>query len=262
MSSWTIETVDLTHAIPPGLCGALLGSEVAIVRVIGIPATLAAAALAEIGAATVTTNTYSNATLHTVGPYLARGLSNLPDYFSRAGELDKVFGSQSADPRLVVRNAVRRAIGLTSLDPLRELDGRRYAEAVVRLHRNGAANPLHNDLIARDAASSGLRVAAAVGQLSAVYCLQECTAGGELVHYRRQWRPEDERHKVAGRLGYNAAIVEGTPAATFRPQANDLYVMDPRNYHEILPVSGRTRVTMGSFILTFEDEPSCGWSIA
>lgn len=258
-----METVDLAAGAPRGLCAALLGQEIAGVRLTGAPPDLCEGALGAVEAAAVTANIYPNATLHTVGPYLARNLSQLSDYFAGACTLDEVFATPGSDPRPFIREAARRALNLDMLAPLVEPGGRGYAEAVVRFHYAGAGNPLHNDMIARDARDSGLLVARSTDQLSVITCLQECCEGGELVHFRKRWRPEDERWKVAGRLGYDEAVVADAASVTFRPAARDIYLIDPRNYHKILPVEGtRTRITIGSFIVFFDDCPRRGWSMA
>lgn len=262
MADWSIETVNVARERPAGLHAALLGGEIAIARIVGAATEYRRAALAAISAATSTANVYGNTTLHTVGPYLARHLQDPADYFRRAGELDMVFVKAQSDPRPALRDAVANVLALDRVGRLAEPGLGPYADAVVRLHGAGAANPLHNDMLARDAAQTRLSVAAARHQLSAIFCLQECDRGGELIHYRRKWRPADEAWKVAGGLGYRSEVVAGADAATFKPAAGDLYLIDPRHYHEIRRVEGRTRITLGFFTLFFDPVPRTGWCLA
>lgn len=206
-------------------------------------------------------NRYSNATLTTFGPYLARHLRDPGEYFARAGEADVLFPDPQTDLRQNVRDLLREAFGLRSVSVAAESDGRCYAGGVVRLHADGVCNPLHNDHIARDAAHSGLVLGGLRAQLSCVTCLQECTFGGELRHYKRLWHPADERFKANG-LGYDAAVVEGVPCLTFKPQTGDVYIMNPVHYHEIAAVGGAERQTLGFFfgLMTEDANDVVAWS--
>lgn len=91
-----------------------------------------------------------------------------------------------------MRERLREVLGLRSLAPAREPDGRCYCECIVRIHADGVRNPLHNDSIMRDAAETCIRLAHLEEQLSCVVCLQECDSGGELYHDRKKWHPNDE----------------------------------------------------------------------
>lgn len=190
---------------------------------------------------------YANSSLTTFGPYLAAHLADPSSYFAAAAETDRLFPDPALDLRADVRETLRMAFGLRTLDVAREPDGRRYAPAVVRLHADGVANPLHNDLIMRDAIGSGLVLAGLSCQFSCVVCVQECSEGGRLHHYRKPWDPKDERFKVPGNLGYDEAVLSGADHLVFRPEIGDVYVMNPTLYHSIDRVSGIERRTMGFF---------------
>ncbi|MGK5641967.1 2OG-Fe(II)-dependent halogenase WelO5 family protein [Streptomyces sp. URMC 126] len=164
-------------------------------------------------------------------------------------------------------------VALSAVDSgafIREYGGRKYrkrTEAVVHnasttlngeiegfdIHADGVRDPLHNDNIMRDAAGTGIVLADLARQLSCVVCLQECDEGGELRIYRRPWEPQDETFKIDGGLGYDEGVVEGHPGHEFKPQAGDVYVINPMQYHSIEQVSGSDRITMG-FFLGFADE--------
>jgi hypothetical protein len=205
---------------------------------------------------------YSNGSLTTFGPYLARHLSEPSYYFEAAHSTDELFAAQPGDLRLAVRQSLRDFLGLHSLEVAREADQRQYAPAVIRIHSDGIGNPLHNDNIMRDAAASGLLLSRLRYQFSCITCLQECDANGELVHYRRRWTPEHEVFKLKGGLGYHEGVVDGAEVCQFRPSTGDIYIIDPTNFHAIRAVSGSDRITLGFFFGFFDEECRDGvcWS--
>jgi hypothetical protein len=209
-----------------------------------------------------TASNYHNGTLTTIGPYLARYLSDLDYYFKNAGAIDEVFSEAEYDLRRITQHRLRSLLGLKQLEVEHEPDGRRYADSIVRIHGNGVANPLHNDLIMRDAARSGLKLAGLKHQLSCVVCVQECDRGGELVTYRKPWAPDDEKFKVKDGLGYDPSVIFGVERDVFRPHQGDVYLINPTSYHEIERVSGKDRVTLSFFIGFYDDglEHAVLWS--
>lgn len=209
-----------------------------------------------------TISNYVNGSLTTFGPYLARHLAQPDVYFNAAASSDELFGGGNMDLRSHVREQLVRFLGLTALDVAVEPDGRTYAPAIVRVHGDGVSNPLHNDNIIRDAAGSGLSLARLKYQFSCVTCIQECDRDGELLQYRRRWRPEHEAFKVAGGLGYHEGVVSGADVCRFRPESGDIYIMDPTNFHAIRAVGGRDRITMGFFFGFFDERLRSGvcWS--
>lgn len=207
-------------------------------------------------------NHYVNGTLTTIGPYLARHLGQLDEYFAAAGTLDQVFADPELDLRRIARERLRSAMGLQTFKVEEEPDGRRYADSIVRIHGDGVMNPLHNDNIMRDAAGRGLRLERLRHQLSCVMCVQECDEGGELVNYRKVWRPEDERFKIKEGIGYEYGVVTSAARSVFRPQTGDVYLINPTAYHEIARVGGADRVTLSFFIGFYDDalEHATVWS--
>lgn len=196
---------------------------------------------------------YTNGHLTTIGPYLAKHLSNPANYFDESDTMNDLVAEAGFDVADVVRSAFVEQFSLDGIDVAQEPNGRRYAGTVVRIHPDGVTNPMHNDMIVRDAADHGLVVSDLSCQLSCVICLQECATGGELKIYGKSWEPDDERFKIPGGLGYEYGVVEGCAAHEFKPDTGDVYIINPTHYHEILRVGGDDRLTVGFFI-GFGDE--------
>lgn len=203
--------------------------------------------------ATASRTDYTNGSLTTIGPYLAKYLDEPHAYFEAAATAREQLDRVGFDLAQQVHGGLRDSFGLRSVAPARESDGRTYPGSVIRIHADGVRNPLHNDNIMRDARGSGLKLADLAYQLSCVVCLQECDGGGELRMYQRTWSPPDETHKIEGGLGYDEAVVADTPVHEFKPQAGDVYVINPTMYHSIERVKGSDRLTMG-FFMGFADE--------
>ncbi|MEU9607608.1 hypothetical protein [Streptomyces sp. NPDC048057] len=199
------------------------------------------------------TTYYANGHLTTIGSYLAKHLSDVDEYFTESEKIAQVIADSSFTLGDDVRSGLARALSLRSLEVAEEPDGRRYADVCVRLHPDGVANPMHNDKIMRDAAHLDLVVSRLLYQLSCVICVQECDTGGEAKIYAKPWEAHDEKFKIPKGLGYEYGVVADVPAHEFKPQAEDVYLINPTYYHEILRVGGDTRVTVG-FFLGFSDE--------
>lgn len=209
-----------------------------------------------------TASRYHNGTLTTIGPYLARHLSDLDYYFANNRVTDEVFANTDFDLRRITQARLRSLFGLKRLEVEQEPNGRRYADSIIRVHGDGVANPLHNDNIMRDASRSGLKLAGLKHQLSCVVCVQECDRGGELVTYRKRWAPEDEDFKVKDGLGYDSGVTFGAQRDVFRPHQGDVYLINPTAYHEIKQVGGKDRITLSFFIGFYDDtlEEAVLWS--
>jgi hypothetical protein len=200
------------------------------------------------------TTEYANGTLTTIGPYLAKYLARTEDYFVEADKARAWSAEASFDLASLVRERLREVFSLTSFEVMREPDGQRYADSVVRIHADGVRNPLHNDNIMRDAAGTSLRVSGLKYQLSCVVCVQECDEGGELRTYAKPWRLVDEEFKIRDGLGYDNEVVRGVPVHEFKPQSRDVYLINPTYFHEIERVGGADRVTLGFFFGFNDDE--------
>ncbi|MGH3688255.1 MAG: hypothetical protein ACRDRU_01275 [Pseudonocardiaceae bacterium] len=193
------------------------------------------------------TTQYVNGTLTTIGPYLAKYLSNVDEYFREAKEANSLTSEISFTLADEVRAGLAEVFSMRRFYVAEEPDGRRYADSVVRIHADGVRNPLHNDNIMRDAAGTNLVVSNLLYQLSCVVCVQECATGGELKTYAKPWQPADEQFKILGGLGYEYGVVESVPSHEFKPQTEDVYLINPTYFHEIAEVGGSDRLTLGFF---------------
>lgn len=197
---------------------------------------------------------YTNGSLTTIGPFLAKQLNAPEQYFENAATTDILFPNPAHDIRVKLRESLRKFFGVRNLEVLRERNGRAYAPAIIRFHADGVSNPLHNDHIRRDARETRLSVANLETQFSCIACIQECDAGGELINYNKTWESSDEKHKIPNGLGYDSAVVSGYSDFIFKPQTGDVYVINPTFYHEINQVKGIERITMGFFFGSFDTE--------
>ncbi|MFF1360960.1 hypothetical protein [Streptomyces sp. NPDC058297] len=200
------------------------------------------------------TTQYSNGSLTTIGPFLAKHLGAVDAYFEEAAAAARLTSSIGFDLAARTRAHLAEVLGLDSFDAAVEPDGRRYAENNVRIYSDGVRTPLHNDNMMRDAADTGLLLQNLRHHLSVVVCLQECEEGGELEIHRKTWAPEDESFKVVHGLGYDDAVTGGAPSHRFKPEAGDVYLLNPTHYHSIeAPLGTADRVTMGFFFGFFDD---------
>lgn len=192
-------------------------------------------------------NTYPNTQLITIGPYLAGSLGSPQGYFDSVRRMARILPPGLYELNAKIYRLVADALGLRKLEAAKENADSEYSPFIVLVHKSGMTMPIHNDMIARDGKGSGLLIANARSQLRCVVCLQECTSGGELILYRRPWRPSDEGSKVKGHFGYPHSIVEAVEKLVFRPMTGDIYIFNPTYYHEVAEILGKTRVTMGFF---------------
>lgn len=255
--TWNRVVVDAAAGRPaPGLLRSLAHGETAVVVVRGLlPESVFRENLARLGKlfANASTTRYANGSLTTIGPYLNKYLDDLDGYFAEGTRSATLLEAADFDLGGRVAAALADAFDLTSSVPARQPDGRTYPTPIVRIHADGVRNPLHNDNIMRDAAGTDCVLSGLTYQLSCIVCLQECDRGGELRMYRKAWEPSDEQHKIPGHLGYEETVVAGHPCHEYKPQAGDVYLINPTHYHSIERVSGADRLTMG-FFMGFADE--------
>ncbi|EBM2192644.1 hypothetical protein DWD10_21395 [Salmonella enterica] len=197
--------------------------------------------------ANVQVSHYSNGSLTTLGPYLARYISAPDNYFTDFNNVKPHLPDSLTLLQKSVYQWVKQVLSLQTLEIATEDKYGHYSGSIVRFHANGVANPLHSDHIVRDAADTNLVVTNILHQLSCVVCLQECNDGGVLRIYNKEWTPEDERFKTLGELGYHDDIKKGCDSFDYSPQNGDIYIFNPVYYHEIDRVVGDTRITMGFF---------------
>ncbi|WP_329269236.1 2OG-Fe(II)-dependent halogenase WelO5 family protein [Streptomyces sp. NBC_01451] len=200
------------------------------------------------------TTQYTNGSLTTIGPYLAKHLHEPDTYFAEARKANEFTESIGVDLGARTRRRLAEVLGLKRFDTEVEADGRGYSQQNVRIYADGIRTPLHNDNIMRDATGTGLALAGLRHQLSCVVCVQECESGGELRIHRKRWTDADDKYKIVGGLGYDEAVTEGAPAHEFKPRAGDVYLLNPTYYHSIEEVTGSDRITMGFFFGFYDDE--------
>lgn len=262
--SWAVRAIDKQHDSGPEAMKKLLNSEISIIALKKmIPDDYLQHLTDQIYSQRdkIEKKQYVNGALTTFGPYLAKYLSSVEDYFNAASMTDILFKSTD-DLRETVRNDLCRIFNFKSLTVAKEKNGNYYSPAVVRIHGDGVFNPLHNDNIMRDAQHAPLILKDLAVQLSCIVCIQECDAGGELQHYRKRWQHADEKYKIPDGLGYYEEVVDGVDSCLFKPETGDVYIIDPRHYHEIHKVMGKDRITLGFFFGFFEDNLEAGvvWS--
>ncbi|MBQ4878191.1 hypothetical protein J8M21_13340 [Pseudoalteromonas luteoviolacea] len=207
----------------------------------------------EQGRNNVHTSHYHNGALTTYGPYLARHLDNPLEYFSKYNEIKNKLPEAADQIANVAYEEIRQVLALESMSVAHHNEHQTYSPYILRIHANGVANPLHNDMIMRDAKGSGLLVEHLNSQLSCVICIQECAEGGNLKHYNKLWDPKSEQFKIQDGLGYYPDVVAGHKECTYKPQQGDIYLLNPTYFHEIDRVTGDDRITLG-FFFGFNDE--------
>lgn len=71
--------------------------------------------------------------------------------------------------------------------------------------------------------------------------------GGETIIYRRRWQPVHEESRDG--YGYQPDLVSDAPVLAVRPTLGAAVLIDPRNYHKVMPSgAGRERVALSFFI--------------
>lgn len=210
----------------------------------------------------VKTSSYNNCALTTFGTYLARHINEPKNYFQAYQEIKPSLPPTADKITGLAYKKLAEILNLESLEVAIDPIHQSYSPYILRIHANGVANPLHNDMIIRDAKGTGLKVEYLASQLSCIVCIQECDQGGYLKHYDKVWHQDDEVYKIKDGLGYQQEVVTGHQSCTFKPQVGDIYVINPTYYHEIDQVQGNDRVTLGFFFGFMDDceNKAIAWS--
>ena len=183
----------------------------------------------------------------TLGACLEKYTSVPENYFTELRDIQPMLPDTLLTLREQVYDWVKKVLKLESLQTAQEPELGPYSAAIVRLHSDGVAQPLHHHDIVRDAASSGLAVSQILHQLSCVVCLQTDDSSGALRIYNKKWQAEDEGFKTPGEQGYQNTVVQHCETCEFSPRRGDIYLFNPAYYHETGRVSGDTRMTMDFF---------------
>lgn len=204
---------------------------------------------------------YGTGVVKKVGIFLMAYVTRKDDYFSNAISAEEQFQKIFYDvehPRSRICHVPTHFIPARKV-MVAEDDGHRYSAGIIRVHESGDLAPLHKDNAAADAI--GFSVAHFKHQLSCVLCIQHAENGGELVIYDRLWKLADEKFRDVG-FGYSRKVIaDNVRRAAVRAKTGDLLIINPKNFHEILPVSGRVpRITFGLFVGLNDDGTAVVWS--
>ncbi|MET7509820.1 2OG-Fe(II) oxygenase [Streptomyces albidoflavus] len=82
--------------------------------------------------------------------------------------------------------------------------------------------------------------------------------GGELVVYRRRWKPSDEQQRIG--YGWSEKIAEAEPRVQVKPSVGDSVWFDSRNYHAINPNTAGRRLSLAFFCGVTTENTLVLWS--
>jgi hypothetical protein len=77
--------------------------------------------------------------------------------------------------------------------------------------------------------------------------------------WRKQWQPEDQKHKIPGSYGYREQVVAGTPQATVAPKTGMMMMINTQNYHRVSPAGG-SRLAFSAAVGRMPDRSIVLWS--
>ncbi|MFQ5940366.1 MAG: hypothetical protein ACE5KA_01530 [Nitrososphaerales archaeon] len=200
---------------------------------------------------------YGSTVIKQLGIFLMAYVNKKDDYFRDATSVEKSFRmlfENVEDPRKRIHEMITNLMGAHKVS-VAEDNGRNYSAGVVRIHETGDFAPLHRDNVMIDAC--GFSVALLQHQLSLVLYIQQSECGGELVLYDRMWKLPDERFREIG-FGYSKQLIhDNTNRVVIKAGVGDLIIINPRYFHEILKVNGKTsRITFGMFMAFNDNESS------
>ncbi len=121
--------------------------------------------------------------------------------------------------------------------------------------RNGFS-PIHVDFAPQD--SQGWTIGESVGQLAWNLYLRVPDAGGELLVWDKQWRPEHDVHQAPESYWYTEEVVAGLPRLELAVRPGQIVVLNSRNFHAV--ADSKDRLAFGSFISVFDDGRLRLWS--
>ena len=184
-----------------------------------------------------------------IGTFLLGYLNKKSDYFLEAEKsrqtLRDIFEGIE-DPRKKIHKL------LSELFPTKEIEvateeEKKYACGVIRFHEKGDFASIHRDNVRFEARN--FAVAKFPNQLSSVLYLQQSEKGGELVIHKQSWKKSDEQFRNIG-FGYSQDVVfQCEESVKIKPNQGDLVIINPIYYHEILPITGKSRrITLGLFM--------------
>ncbi|MER7620938.1 2OG-Fe(II) oxygenase [Streptomyces sp. NPDC126503] len=82
--------------------------------------------------------------------------------------------------------------------------------------------------------------------------------GGELVVYRRRWKPSDDQKRIG--YGWNESVAADEPRVQVKPTVGDSVWFDSRNYHAINPNTAGRRLSLAFFCGVTTENKLVLWS--
>lgn len=192
---------------------------------------------------------YGDGIIKKIGVFLLAYINKKSDYFIDAEKvrptLRQIFYNLD-DPRKKIHRLISNMFP-TKIVTAAEEDGKKYSCGIIRLHEKGDRGPLHRDNVSFEARD--FYVSSFEHQLSCILYLNQSEKGGELLIYRQSWKKNDEKYREIG-FGYsNKVISKCKESSLIKANSGDLVIFNPRHYHEILPIAGKSkRITLSLFL--------------
>jgi L-gamma-glutamyl-L-propargylglycine hydroxylase len=183
--------------------------------------------------------------------YGEHGLTD--DYWNAVAEAEKIrSGLGPGDPLAAAVERIAAAWG-GPVGPA--LSGGQDMFAGMIRETNGGMR-VHWDEIAREL--PGALDDLPIAQLAFNWYLSMPESGGDTLVYRHRWDPLDERRREG--YGYEEAMVSQRPVVSVRPEAGDVVLFDPRNFHTVRPAQNGSRMSISFFLGITGDGTLRYWS--
>lgn len=191
-----------------------------------------------------------------IGTSLLSFLTSKSEYFKDADDSREVFRTifeKIEDPRKKIHKLLSEFYPNKNIQVASE-EQKKYACGVIRIHEFDDYAPIHRDCVSFE--DPHFQVSKFINQLSTVLYLQQSDKGGDLVIYKKAWQKSDEKFRNID-FGYSRNVLKGCKESVkIKPSKGDLIIINPKYYHEILPIkSKKKRITLGLF-LAFSDYTS------
>ncbi|WP_250301018.1 hypothetical protein [Streptomyces sp. A 4/2] len=184
--------------------------------------------------------------------YLDDGIRD--EYWEHAAESRRTWKQLVGDhdPLDLLVGELRRIWG-GSVEPA-TVDGRELFVGMVRELTGGAR--MHFDELMRE--FPGVLDQQLVAQFGFNCYIAVPDDGGELVVYRRRWKPSDEAHRVG--YGWSESVAADEPRVEIKPGLGDSIWFDSRNFHAIKPNSEGRRLSLSFFCGVTTENKIVLWS--
>ena len=183
-----------------------------------------------------------------IGPFLMSFATKKQQYFDKAKTATKHFEeifSGIDNPLIQIQEKLSDFFPNYDIKTAIE-QGSFYSPCVIRIHPNGTSIPIHKDNVAYEGIN--YEISSIDSQLSCVLHLQNSEIGGELKIYKQSWTRQHEKYREI-EFGYNSKFLQNAESCTIKPKSGDLVIINSKNFHETLPILGKTpRITLGMFV--------------